>query len=155
MKTRTLICLLPITALFIYASCNKEKGEDPHNHSLLNKSLSEIRNKIAGTWKFQYDSSNGIAGPQRGPYYTDNSYLNFLPKDSIRWTINGNAIINDTIIITKGYSFSYPFDVYIFSFNSGIGFQYSWTMDQIRNDTLVIEDGFIAGGGLRYYLTRH
>ena len=153
MKRRPLIILLSIAALFIYASCNKNERENPHNHSLLNKTLSEIRNEIAGTWKLQYDSSNGFGGPQKDiPLNGNYEIFSFLSNDTVKINKNGNILVYDKAVVTKEHSYSYPFDVYIYRFGAGA---FAWVMDQIRNDTLVIEAGFLSGGGLRYYLTRH
>lgn len=153
MKTALCIILLSAAGLFISASCNKNKEEDPHNHSLLNKSIDEIRAEIAGTWKVQYDSSNGIAGPMKNtPPIGTNEFISFLSYDTIKWIYNGSTYVFDKMLITKRFSHSYSREVYVSVFDSGA---YFWTMDQIRNDTLVIEAGFLAGGGLRYYLTKY
>ncbi len=153
MKARYFLTLLSITALFTYASCNKDEKENPHSYSLLNKSLSEIRNEIAGTWKLQYDSSNGFGGPMKNiPVNGEYRYYSFLPGDTVKLNINGNILVYDKAVVTKEYSYSYPFDVYIYRFGAGA---FAWVMDQKRNDTLVIEAGFLSGGGERYYLTRY
>lgn len=157
MKVNYLILLITATLVFHFASCKKDHtGQNSHTYNLLNKSLDEIKALIAGTWKFQYDSSNGFAGPQRNPhtpntYYTNNSYLTFLTKDTLVWTVNGNLFLRDTATITKIRYAPYNDSVYLFVYAQGA---YAWMIDQIRNDTLVIEAGFLSGGGLRYYLTR-
>jgi hypothetical protein len=40
-----------ILVAFVYASCKKNPIEDPHNHSLLDKTIDQIRNEIAGKWQ--------------------------------------------------------------------------------------------------------
>ncbi len=156
MKIKIWVFLIPVAGLFASASCHKDTAPKLRINNLLYKSLEQIKAEIAGTWKFQYDSSNGFGGPQRNPhtpntYYTNNSFITFLTKDTIVWTVNGNLFLRDTATTTKIRYSPYSDSVYLFVYAQGA---YAWMMDQIRNDTLVIEAGFLSGGGLRYYLTR-
>lgn len=54
-----LFCYAFIIALAFAFSCGKDKvTEDPHNYSLLNKSLDEVRAEIAGKWAFKFSQLN-------------------------------------------------------------------------------------------------
>lgn len=157
MRIKHQFLLITLTYLLTSASCHKDVTNNIHVVNLLNKPLDEIRVEIAGNWKVQYDSSNGFGGPQRNPhtpntYYTDNSHLSFLTNDTLVWTVNGNLFLRDTATITKIRYAPYVDSVYLFTYAQGA---YAWMMDQIRNDTLVIEAGFLSGGGIRYFLTRN
>jgi hypothetical protein len=152
MKIMFWVLLLVVFGLFVSSSCHKNSERNIHVVNLLDKSLDEIRAEIAGTWKVQYDSSNGIAGPQKGiPMNGNYEIFSFLPNDTVKINKNGTILVYEKATISKEPSFSYPFEVYIYRFGGGA---FAWTMDQKRNDTLVIEAGFLSGGGLRYFCTR-
>lgn len=153
MKIKTFFLLISFAGLLTSSSCHKDVNKKVHVVNLLNKSLDEIRAEIAGTWKLQYDSSNGFGGPMKNiPVNGEYRYYSFLTNDTIKLNINGNILVYQKATITKGHYPPYPNDVYIFWFGAGA---FAWVMDQKRNDTLIIENGYLSGGGERYYLTKY
>jgi hypothetical protein len=157
MKLKYFIPVFAFFALLIVASCKKSSsGEDPHNHSLLDKSLDDIRAEIAGKWQIQRTHSYvcGIIAPceNKDTFYINNTgdLVYFLTNDTVKQTgSTGSPIkIYEKATITKVFTYgtSTVDSVYNFQMANGL---YIWAMDQIKNDTLVIDAGIYT-----HYLTR-
>jgi len=152
--------LLPIMILvaFVYASCKKNPIEDPHNHSLLDKTIDQIRNEIAGKWQIKrtHTEGCGITGCWNwDTTYANNNgdYVYFLPNDTIKQTAYSGFPIKiyekAQIMKTKVYygTNGFPYNVdsaYRFVMANGL----YWTMAEIKNDSLLIVDGLYS-----HYLT--
>lgn len=146
--------LILIVILFagVLTQCSKKQEEDPHNHSLLNKSIDQIRKEIAGKWQFKRTHSEGcgILGCwSKDTTYASNTgdYVYFLTNDTIRLTgYTGFPVkIYEKATVAKVKTFSgpngFPYNVdsaFRFSMSNGL---YDWTMAEIKNDSLVLVDG--------------
>jgi len=153
MKINSFLGLFFCFSILISASCKKDNiTEDPHNHSLRKKSIDQIRYEISGKWKIHYDSSNGFAGLVKTIHANDIVY--FLINDTIKRKINNSIVLYEKASINKRYSYNiYNDSIYAFDFYSG---QYSWVMDRIKNDTLIVDDGsgYQSVGGQTFFMTR-
>lgn len=144
-----------MAAMIIYAaSCTKNDPPvqppytpiDYSNVNLIDKPLDTIRKAIAGRWQIHYDSTYGFTGWVK-VIHTDD-FLSFLPNDTIKRVINGVVSVYDKATITRGLSNWGTHTDTVYTYNipaSMIGF----TMDQIFNDTLKIEQA-----PRFFYLTR-
>ena len=135
-----------------FTQCRKDPQEDPHNHSLLNKPIDQIRKEIAGKWQFKRTHSEGcgILGCwSKDTAYANNTgdYVYFLANDTIRLTgyMGSPVKIYEKATVAKVKVFSgangFPYNVdsaYRFSMSNGL---YEWTMAEIKNDSLVLVDG--------------
>lgn len=140
----------PLLVLLLL-SCNKEKPEAPVNLKLKDKPLNEIKTAIQGKWQLHY-SYGGITGRIR--QNRTNSFIEFKPNDSIYWNNNNDLIVRD--IITWNRRNDIIGDrTYIMSFcemRGTICYPYSWGVEQIKNDTLILYDD--ATDAMGHYLTR-
>jgi hypothetical protein len=143
MKPFKSLFLLLIIFMFCNANCKKKDmlTEDPRNHSLLKKSLLEIKSEIAGTWKLSCGTVCTFAGCNKTcePSSTAD-IISFLSNDTVKQTSNNGQLIYlyDKATITKQFSYTYNEDVYMFSLQGGYRL---WTMQEIKNDTLIITEG--------------
>lgn len=113
---------------------------------LKDKTLSEIKNAITGHWQLHY-SFGGLF--QRIDY--TNNYIDFFNfADSIKWTDNGNLYLLDKSYYDRVKSI-YGDSTFLIKFQ-GTNIQYEWTVDRIRNDTLIIKDDH--SNPFTYYLTK-
>jgi hypothetical protein len=136
--------------LLILWSCNKDKT-DFSNITLKDKPLSQIKTAIRGKWQLHY-SYGGITGNIRHNYTS--SFLEFKANDSLYWDDNNNRIVADRI------TWENKTDVigdktYIMSFcemRSSVCYSYSWGVQGIRNDTLILYDN--ATDPDYHYLTK-
>jgi len=152
MKARYFFFFIMIPAVFMYQSCQKNTIEDLHNHSLLNKTLDQIRSEIAGEWQIKRTHSEGcgIVGCWSwDTTYANNNgdYVYFLPNDTVKQTGYSGFPVKiyekAQIIKTKVYygTNGFPYNVdsaYRFIMANGV---YTWTMGEIKNDSLVLVDG--------------
>lgn len=147
-----LFCLIksPLLLLLLL-SCNKEKIKSPINIMLKDKPLSEIKSAIQGNWQLHY-SYGGITGNIRQNFV--NSFIEFKATDSIYWNDNNNSIVADKIQWNRRRDMIGD-STYIMSFcemRGTICYPYSWGVQGIRNDTLILYDN--ATDPDSYYLTR-
>ena len=157
MKFKTLFLSI-VVSVFIIAGCSKDDDNNPvtgTNSNLLNKSLPEIRNAITGTWQVQYGYVYGITGVQKlTPPAGQGDLFRFLSNDTLKRSTYNDAsvILNAKASIYKIKSSGYPaYDsVYVFDYPSSEKF----IMQEIKNDTLIIDAGLATGGGSNYYLTK-
>ncbi|HYK77295.1 MAG TPA: hypothetical protein VEV16_09980, partial [Daejeonella sp.] len=98
---------------------------------------------IQGNWQIHY-SYGGITGSIRHNY--TNSFIEFRPDDIIYWKDNKIEIVNTKINWIRGNDQFYEL-TYIMVFDS-----YSWCVDGLRNDTLILYDN--AYDHMTHYLTR-
>jgi hypothetical protein len=143
MKPFKSLFLLLIIFMFCNANCKKKDMpiEDPRNHSLLKKSLAEIKSEIAGTWKLSCSTVCTFAGCNKNCYPDSQALIiSFLTNDTIKQTSSDRQtiFIYDKATITKQFSYTYNEDVYMFSLQGGYRL---WTMQEIKNDTLIITEG--------------
>lgn len=118
---------------------------------LKDKPLSEIKAAIQGKWQLHY-SYGGITGNIRQNY--TNSFIEFKPTDSIYWNDNNNLIVADKIQWNRRRDMIGD-STYIMSFceiRGNICYPYSWGVQSIRNDTLILYDD--ATDPDSYYLTK-
>ena len=141
MNFRLIILLVLLPTLFMYGSCNKTSYEDPHNHSLINKSLAEIRSEISGDWYVVLNTVCGFTGCQSVSIPTDLAPVwSFLTNDTLRQTAHSRTPIYyyekaDSIVKKyDGYSSQQAWTFYFPS--QGIVFQ------KIQNDTLIAYNGY-------------
>lgn len=141
---------VPLLALLLL-SCNKEKLKTPVNLKLKDKPLNEIKAAIQGKWQLHY-SYGGITGRIRQDH--TNSYIEFKPTDSIYWNDNNNLIVADIITWNRRKDIIGD-STYIMSFcemRGPVCYPYSWGVEQIKNDTLILYDD--ATDAMGHYLTR-
>jgi len=118
---------------------------------LKDKPLSEIKSAIQGNWQLHY-SYGGITGNIRQNFV--NSFIEFKATDSIYWNDNNNSIVADKIQWNRRRDMIGD-STYIMSFcemRGTICYPYSWGVQGIRNDTLILYDN--ATDPDSYYLTR-
>lgn len=161
MKTTSLT--LSIAAyIFILLSCSKATIEDPHNHSLLNKSLDKIRAEIAGSWQMKriHTEYCGIIAPcvNKDTFYLNNDgdIISFLAYDTVKQVgrngypvkIYEKASVYKEKVTYGGYN-GFPTNIdSVYKFDMSNGY-YQWVMWNIKNDSLVI-----FSGANTYYLLR-
>jgi hypothetical protein len=143
--------------------CRKQPLENPHYHSLLKKSPDEIRKEISGKWQIKRSHLEGcgIIAPcwKKDTFYTNNTgdFFYFLSNDTVRRTnYSGNVVKiyekaevkkeKNFTSVSNGYSISDD-SIYVFRFNPTT--PYALIMLEIKNDTLVMDDGWALN-----YLTR-
>jgi hypothetical protein len=150
MKNKTLI-ILAAAFLFLVCSCRKNKtAEDPHNHSLLGKSVNEIRASTAGKWQLQ--RSTVFICPLLPPCFEDaKSYpqgtgdlIYFLQGDSIKRTKFDGTVVhfNEKASLKKvlnPLTPANPDSVFAFCIQSA-STNLSWVIKELKNDTLVINN---------------
>jgi hypothetical protein len=160
MKIKYPYLALFLFTLLIYSACKKDKPtpiiEDPSNHSLLKKSIDEIRAEISGKWQVQYTYTYGITGIQRyTPPLGQGNLFFFLANDTVKQSsFDLNLIFlydKASIVKTSGNAYNGE-PVYNYNFTNPIN--RFLIMQEIKNDTLIIDAGFASGGGLNYYLIR-
>ena len=132
---------------FVYASCKKDTIEDPHNHSLLNKTIDQIRSEISGKWQFKRGCGYGISGYVCNDNWPQNDFVYFLSADTVKREFGGNIILYSKATVTRYKSSQYQDSVYLFDIN----FLHQWVMHEIKNDTLVMDE---PGSQSTYYLIR-
>ena len=155
-KTKSIIIISLLTCLFF--QCKKTENlsvEDPHNHSLLKKSLAEIQAEIAGRWQIKRTRFYvcGVAGCDTNDtsfIKNDGDLVSFLSNDTVSQTGFGGFPIKiyEKAMITKvSTRGTLPVDsVYNYIMANGY---YSWAIAEIKNDSLVIFAGVDT-----HYLTR-
>ena len=156
MKTKKLWLLFAIIAT-VYYSCGKEETkteEDPHNKDLRKKSLSEIKATIKGSWEIKRGCDIGFTGSHCGPWQPGD-IVSFLSNDTLKRIVNGITkwYSQATIAKVRDWSTGNATDS-LFSYSFQPNGTFLWTMQEIKNDTLIIDDGYAAGGGFNYYLIK-
>lgn len=145
--------LVFILVVALFTACKKSHYEDPHNHSLLYKTLPEIQAEIAGNWQIKRTHFYvcGIAGCDTwDTTYThnDGDLVSFLPGDTVKRTgysgfpvyLYEKANITKTKVHYGGYN-GFPVNVdSVFIYEMDNGYQI-YIMSEIKNDSLVILDG--------------
>ena len=105
MKTKQILWAFAVIALFIYASCKKNKDAvvDTHNRTLINIPLDELKSILAGSWLLKKDIDCGVAGCFTTTYASgQEDIFSFLPQDSVkRVKSNGTILVYDKAIISK------------------------------------------------------
>lgn len=144
------VSLILFFFLFCFFSCKKSNPTnqiDPHNKSLSNIELPELKSILSGTWLLKRDYNCGIAGCNTTIYSSgQEDIFYFLPQDSVKRTrTDGTIRVFDKAIISK----TQPDNFWFYSMNGGIT---NWAFMSIKNDTLIAEiDG---GGGSQSYLIK-
>lgn len=148
MKTNSYTLIFAITlSTGLFTQCHKDTQEDPHNHSLLNKTIDQIRKEVAGKWQFKRGCGNGITGYTCNNNWPQNDFVNFLPNDTVKREVDANLIFYSKATVTKYKDNKYSDSVYLFDIN----FLYQWVMHEIKNDTLVMDE---PGSQSVYFLVR-
>ena len=155
-KNVKLMIFISVAMAAVFAQCKKTDTpavEDPHNHSLLNKTLPQIQAEIAGKWQIKRTHFYvcGIAGCNTSDttYNNNNGDLvSFLTNDTVKQTgytgipikIYEKAQIAKVKVFYGGYN-GFPYNVdSAFQFSMSNGF-YVWAMAEIKNDSLLLVDG--------------
>lgn len=144
------ISLIHFLFTFCFFSCNKNKPSnsiDPHNRSLENIDLNELKTMLSGTWLLKRDRNCGFAGCTTTIFPSgQEDIFYFLPQDSVRRIkANGTILVSDKAAISK----SQPDNLWFYGMNGGLT---SWAFMSIKNDTLIaVIDG---GGGSESYLIK-
>lgn len=144
-------CLKMILILLTITSCNKEKPKDPVNIWLKDKSLSEIKAAIQGNWQLHY-SLGGFTGNLRKNHF--NSFIEFKLADSIYWKEQSNLLVADKLQWNKKIDMigDSTFIMSFCEYRANICYPFSWGVQGIRNDTLILYDD--ATDPDAYYLTK-
>lgn len=151
---RTGFLFLAITSIFWACNKTSSDSDDPHNHSLLTKALSQIKIEISGRW--QIKRSGYIICPFLGPCISiDSIYRNnegdlftFLSNDTIKLTGSTGTLIQfyEKATVAK-IRLGTPVDsAYVFKIATG---SHQYLMKEIKNDSLVVSDR-----GVDYWLTK-
>jgi hypothetical protein len=155
MNAKYIVALLVLVVSLTQCKKSPTEVEDPSNHSLLNKSINQIRAEIAGTWKLKrsYYEICGILGcTSKDTTYRNNDgdLFYFLANDTVKRTgYNGSPIkvYQKANILRKKYYGTFPVDsIYTYELSGGAS---EWLMVEVKNDTLIVEDVVYT-----YYLTR-
>lgn len=137
-KMKMNLFLISIAALCILQiSCGKEKiVEDPHNHTLLGKSLEQVRSEIRGDWYLVRGTLCGFAGCQT-TYHNINSadIMSFLQNDTLKQTAHSGYPV---YFYQKADSVIKNVDSWTFFYGLN-----DFTFLKVENDTLV---GIPSGG---------
>jgi hypothetical protein len=160
MKIKYTQLALIFFTLLVYSACKKNKPapiiEDPRNHSLLKKSIDEIRVEISGKWQVQYSYSYGAVGIQKyTPPLGQGNLFFFLANDTVKQSSFDLSLIflYDKANIVKTSINAYNGEpVYTYNFSNPLN--RPLIMQEIKNDTLIVDAGFASGGGFNYYLMR-
>lgn len=128
-----------------------KKPNDPINIRLKGKSLSVIKRTIRGDWQLHY-AYGGFTGHYRKDF--NNSFICFKKSDTIIWLDSTWKRVDTEIHWTRILDFveQNPDSVFLMSFHDTYGYPYSWIVDGIYNDTLLIYQD--AYDGMIYHLTR-
>ena len=143
-----IIIFLTITFLSIVSCGDKPNVTiiDPHNRTLVNIPLDELKSILAGNWLLKKDIDCGVAGCFTTTFAAgQEDIFSFLPQDSVKRTkANGMVLVYDKAIITKS-----NFDnTWFYSMYGGL---VGWSFQEIKNDTLVLNK---AGLGSQSYLIK-
>ncbi len=162
MKTIRLLFLLSgIAVISIFGQCNKNDMEDPHNHSLLNKTLAQIQAEIAGRWQIKRTHYYicGVAGCDTwDTTYNNNGgdLISFLTNDTVKQVgytgvpikLYEKANISKVKVYYGSYN-GFPVNVdSAYKYEMANGY-YTYFMQEIKNDSLVI-----FAGRNTHYLSR-
>jgi hypothetical protein len=143
MKTKYWLYILIVGLCGVFAQCKKNKtevSEDPSNHSLRQKSIEQIRAEVKGNWEIKRIWGCGGFAGICGSANVSNDFVSFLPNDTVKRVKNGMTTIYERANVMKRYSSDYKDSVYMFEMSGGF---YLWTMHEIKNDSLIITEGFI------------
>ena len=137
---RILKCWLYIFLVLQLFSCKRESiiSEPKINITLWNKPLSTIRNNIQGDWNF-IKYTGGFADVVQ---YVNNGEL-YISGDTVRWWMENHTLEADTIITwIRAKSGYFSDSTYLMYFPSivGNGYMTRWTVNEIKNDTLITQD---------------
>ncbi len=132
--------ILLVFGFSLTLNCCKKNNtlvEDPSNHSLRKKSIDEIRNEIKGTWEFKKLYTCGFAGCN----YTNiptGDMLYFLQNDTVKRVTDGILGIYEKAVVSKQYVYAFNDTGFLFSLGGGYKL---WSFDQLKNDTLLMNEG--------------
>lgn len=142
------ILLLITTIVFFMAGC--KKNDTPINIKLKNKPLPVIKEAIQGKWQLHY-AYGGWTGHYRKNF--TNSFITFGENDTIFWMDSTWRRV-DTVIQWKRIQdfVDHSDSTFLMSFYDTYGYPYSWIVDGIYRDTLLLVD--YGPDGMGYYLTR-
>ncbi len=144
MKYKHFLFVISISGISILGQCRKSDKniEDPHNHSLSNKSLAEIRKEIKGNWYIMKSTVCGFTGCQT-IYNNINSadILSFLANDTLKQTGHDGTPIYfyekaDSVKSSMSFYTNPPQPSWTFFFSLE-----ALTFTRVQNDTLIAETG--------------
>lgn len=113
------------------------------------KALDQIRHCIWGYWQLHY-WEGGISGDIRQDF--TNSFVEFLPNDSIYFVDQGDLTVEDQIEWGWRLDEITHDSIYTMLFQDWRDYSYEWVVKEIRDDTLVLYDN--GNDGFNYYLTK-
>lgn len=142
-----IISILIIT-IIIASQCKKEFIQPSSNIILHDKPLRVIRANIRGSWKLCYEKG-GIC-MLCPPTIKSNEYYEFS-DNWVVWTAN-NVKLAFTKIIWKYEKDVYEENTNIMCFYDTRDYPYSYIVDRIINDTLVLKDN--SWDAVSYFLAR-
>lgn len=148
MRTRYFLYALALMALFVYASCKKSNDSkiDPHNRTLVNIPLDELKSILAGNWLLKKDIDCGVAGCFTTTYAAgQEDIFSFLAQDSVKLVkANSTILVYDKAIISK----TSLDNTWLYQMYGGL---VAWEFQKIKNDTLILNK---AGLGSESYLVK-
>ncbi len=129
-----IIIFLTITLLSIVSCGDKPNVTtiDPHNRTLINIPLGELKTILAGNWLLIREIQCGVVGcfPINYPAGQEDIF-SFLIQDSVkRARYNGIILVYDKAIISKSSSDN----SWVYSMAGGLR---TWSFQEIKNDTLI------------------
>jgi len=145
MKTKIYFGVFLMTCL---SGCKKD-NVGPTTGELYNKPLSVIKASIEGNWQLHY-AIGGIGNVLQN-FDSTNWEFNFQNQDRIKQYYEGKIVTDSTITWNKGQD-NYSGQSYIMGFYDKLGYPYSYIVDGIYEDTLVMHDNY--DDAMFYHLTK-
>lgn len=138
---KPILILFFAIAILVVAGC-KDKPEtiDPHNRTLVNIPLTDLKNILAGNWLLKKEKICGFA-PCYDTIYSigQEDIFSFLPADSVkRIKADGTILVYDKAIISKSSLDS----SWIYTMAGGLR---NWKFSFLKNDTLVAAIDYSQG----------
>ena len=129
-----IIIFLAITILNMVSCGDKPNVTtiDPHNRTLINIPLGELKSILSGNWLLKKEKICGFA-PCYDTIYNvgQEDILSFLPLDSVkRVKADATVLVYDKAVISKS---SYD-NSWVYSMAGGLR---NWSFQEIKNDTLI------------------
>jgi len=147
-----IIFIVSIIAILFFSQCKKNSPPKPISKDstyviLHDKPLSIIQSYINGNWELRYEEGTNFAGifPQ-----TD-FFWRFGAVDSIKVIYHGN-IVTDTTITWIREKDALADSTFTINFHDKLGYPYTYIVDGIYNDTLVLFDD--ASDYMIYHFTK-
>ena len=142
MKSINLIIVIAILLIISISGCKKNTTNEKVNITLWNKPLPTIKQYIQGDWKW-VKVTGGIYPDL--VHYVNNGELK-LNGDRVQLWGDNHIFITDTTINWMHVDPAYFSDsTYVMFFYAEAGYPIGWTINEIKDDTLITRDDAVDG----------